>query len=35
MAYADDVNLLTLRINTNMNNTQIFTGHQDEMWKGK
>jgi len=35
MAYADDVKLLAVRVNTNVNKAKELAVHQDEMWKGK
>jgi len=35
MAYADDVKLSAVRVNTDVNNAKVLAVHQEEMWKGK
>jgi len=34
MAYADDVKLSAVRVNTNVNKAKELAVHQDEMWQG-
>lgn len=35
MAYADDVRLSAVRVNTNVNKAKVLAVHQEAMWKGK